>query len=175
MDVKELVAAIDEFWDYVNHPSVKREISAETVAVAIKAMEKELKKEADKVEVQNALRLEDLQGEHILSAVDTGFDGDASMFLFELDGVTYCAKEDPKDGYRSCMEELYICDQEPKTKIPPTKIVCIIDDGDSDILTGIDIKNGRRIFQVGTDYWDDYYPSFVARWMPENLSINTGR
>ena len=49
------------------------------------------------------ITLESLCGIHTLSAVEYGHsdDGQSELFYFTLDGITYCAEEDPDDGYRS--------------------------------------------------------------------------
>jgi hypothetical protein len=35
-------------------------------------------------------------------------------------------------------------------------------------------KDGLVILEVGTDNNDDYYPSFVSSWKPENMAVNRG-
>jgi hypothetical protein len=44
----------------------------------------------------------------------------------------------------------------------------------NDLLELIDIANGQTVLLVGTENSDDYYPSYVAKFWPERLSINAG-
>lgn len=98
-----------------------------------------------------------------------------NQFLFTLDGVTYAATEDENDGYRSCMDKLEILDAKPVIMFDPVDVLCRMENGDNcDILEMIDIRNGKTVLRVGTDYPDSYYPCFVSEWIPENLYCNTG-
>jgi hypothetical protein len=129
------------------------------------------------------MELKDLQGKHILTGVWTGsntiskeyYEGevageteDVNCIYFVLDNITYCAEEDAEDGYRSCMRELKKVKIKNKNPIPKTDVLAIysaVDSGDpQDIL--------KLVMTVGTDNVDDYYPSYVSSWIPENLSIN---
>ena len=44
--------------------------------------------------------------------------------------------------------------------------------GKCEMLYFTDLLNGKTILVVGTENLDDYYPSFVASWMPENMAVN---
>jgi len=129
-----------------------------------------------------------LLGEHTLDAVDysttqipTWSDGfeDAQCITFRIDGTTYMAIEDPSDGYRSSMEKLMIVhDAEMKNVFSPVRVVATHRTQGSgyssaDILQFIDIANGKMIMEIGTDNDDDYYPSFVASFNPENMAANS--
>lgn len=127
------------------------------------------------------ITLKSLCGMHKLSGV--GRRGVASdryawcasvnQFFFTLDGVTYVATEDENDGYRSCMAKLEILDEKPVIMFDPIDVVCHMQkDDNSDILEMIDIRNGKTVLRVGTDYSDSYYPCFINEWMPENLAVN---
>jgi hypothetical protein len=135
-----------------------------------------------------------LVGEHWLSGCDeetlsfeTGYSWrpveDANCINFILDGKTYTAKEDPNDGYRSMMDDLFVSDYQVKNTFHPVKVVVshVTDNSDKwshiecDILRFTDCVNGKVVLEVGTDNTDDYYPSFVASFSPENMSINEGR
>lgn len=130
------------------------------------------------------MELKDLVGKHILSGVQIGtiksndpWYEDAQTISFELDGVTYMAVEDPSDGYRSCMDDLLVTDRKPSTRLPDIEVLATHQDKDSygssdDILVIRDIKNGKKILEVGTSNCDDYYPCFICEWIPKNLSVN---
>lgn len=132
------------------------------------------------------IKLEKLVGKHTLTSVDFSNENIkveysdefalSSVINFTLDGKTYTAIEDPSDGYRSSLRSLHVTRKKPKNTFAPVEVLCIyrIDEGyhESDILEFYDIANGKIVLKVGTNRSDDYYPSFVARWVPENLSIN---
>ena len=133
------------------------------------------------------MKLKDLVGEHILDAVD--FDStevnrwgdleDSQVCRFRLDGNTYVAIEDPSDGYRSSMDEIRIDKKSSMKNIFGGVAVVGVHRttgsyGDkNDVLELIDIKTGGVVLEVGTDSVDDYYPSFVARFHPQNLTATT--
>ena len=127
------------------------------------------------------ITLHSLCGLHKLSGVERrGVQSDeyawcalVNQFLFTLDGVTYAATEDENDGYRSCMGKLEILDAKPAIMFDPIDVVCHMETGDDcDILEMIDIRNGKTVLRVGTNYYDSYYPYFVNVWIPENLAVN---
>jgi len=73
--------------------------------------------------------LESLVGKHKLSGVDRLIDedlaaqlGPANAFRFVLDGKTYIAVEDPEDGWRSAMKELYISDDPVTNQFSPIEV-----------------------------------------------------
>jgi hypothetical protein len=137
------------------------------------------------------LELKDFDGKQMnLSGVGFGqesYDPDrwgevGSTMTFILDGTAYRATEDPNDGYRSSMSELAI--------VPAESSGCVLfgynilvkcqhrsrPDNESertdDILELIDVSNDKVVLEVGTADTGDYYPSYVANWNPQNLSIN---
>lgn len=129
--------------------------------------------------------LKDLVGEHLLSGVDFFTEksdddwrhSDASACRFKLDGVIYCAVEDPSDGYRSCLRELVV---RPNDRMENTFFPVRVfgqyrttnGSRDCEILELIDSSSGQMVLEVGTDNSDDYYPSFVANFSPEAMSVN---
>jgi hypothetical protein len=132
---------------------------------------------------------ESLVGEHELDAVDESTEQvkawygesheDANCIRFRLDGKVYTAIEDPSDGYRSSMEKLFVSQDEMKNVFRPVKVLARIRTeaeygGSAEILQLLDVANGKVILEVGTDNSDDYYPSFVASWQPQNLAVNAG-
>ena len=101
---------------------------------------------------------------------------DCEVINFTLDGITYSAVEDPVDGYRSCMRDLKKSDKVTSNTFLGVKVSCemIPDDnyGSNDVLHINDIETGKLIIAVGTENSDDYYPSFVSTYHPENMAIN---
>ena len=131
------------------------------------------------------LTLKDLKGKHVLTAVSRdeiefkdccGDLETAQRFSFILDDITYTAIEDPQDGYRSCMDKIFISNIKLRNKFIGVKVVGRYldknDDQSSNILELIDIENGEVILRVGTNNTSDYYPYFVNEWMPEKMNIN---
>ena len=88
---------------------------------------------------------------------------------FRLDGVVYCAIEDPQDGYRSCMRDLVISDTAMTNVFMAVRVTGSMV---GEALELRDISNGRVVLEVGTHDCDDYYPSYVANWWPDRLGIN---
>jgi hypothetical protein len=130
-----------------------------------------------------------LVGKHLLSGVDEtnrqvkkwDFFENCQCINFVLDGKTYTAIEDPQDGYRSSMEKLILSDDVVSNTFEPVEVLVVHrtqSEGYSsncDILDFFDTQNGKRVLVIGTDNNEDYYPAFVANWIPENLSINEGK
>lgn len=133
------------------------------------------------------MELSDLVGEHVLDAVDESNElvntyGDyfehANVIRFRLDGICYTATEDPNDGYRSSMNEIFVSDgKDMKNVFPPVHVVGrhrteAEYGGVDDVLELIDVEDGEVILEVGTSNTDDYYPSFVACFRPGKMNIN---
>lgn len=133
------------------------------------------------------MELKDLIGEHMLDAVDFSNEqvktwGDefeaCQVMRFRLDGKCYIATEDPDDGYRSSMRELAVSyDAEMKNVFSPLKVIgrhrTEGSYGDQDdVLELIDAVTGQTVLEVGTESVDDYYPSFVASFHPEEMAHN---
>lgn len=98
---------------------------------------------------------------------------DAQTLSFILDGIIYTATEDDNDGYRSCMEHLLVNKFECKNTFNPIQVLGIYKNKsgyyeNADILQLYGM-NGKLILEVGTDNSDDYYPSFVSNFNPENI------
>ena len=138
----------------------------------------------------SSVELSDLVGEHTLTCVDeftdkvkeTWGDGfeDCEACNFTLDGVTYSAIEDPSDGYRSSMRELKVSHAIGKNVFPAQTVVGhMMADSEygekHDVLVLTDVVTGKVVLKVGTESTDDYYPSFVNTFTPENMAINKGR
>jgi len=137
-----------------------------------------------------SIDLKSLVGKHFLSGVDESnvkikqyndeFE-DCQCINFVLDGTTYTAVEDPEDGYRSTLKEVFASKEKVTNNFYPVEVLIIHRDSnrisshflsDCDILEFIDTKNGKCVLEIGTDNYDNYYPQFVASWTPENLSAN---
>ena len=122
------------------------------------------------------MKLKDLKGKHTFTGVEFGtmkMDwGEVNTVKFQLDGVTYVAVENPSDGYRSYMEDLYTCDDKIANPIPETDVVCVHKATHDDILEVNDVRNGKTILRVGTENFYHYYRVCIFEYSPENLHIN---
>ena len=127
-----------------------------------------------------------LVGERVFTGADHGVlpadpdnfqYGEAAIFRFVLDGVTYVAQEDPDDGYRSSMKSLAIDTSDRAVpSVPPVRVlVRVMPDGEyekNDAIEGVCIENGLTLFEVGTKNTDDYYPYFVGGFTLQNMPVN---
>ena len=126
------------------------------------------------------VELESLVGTHLLSGVDRllpqGLDRvyAAQVLNIMLDGIGYCFAEDPEDGYRSCLGDVFVLDKRRlKSKFGPIMVRAKMRDGDDTyVLDFYDVENNLLVLSVGTENWDDYYPYFIAEFDPRNLSVN---
>ena len=111
------------------------------------------------------------------------WDDSAQQVLFELNGITYAATEDPNDGYRSSLDTLLVVNERLINRFPPVQVALMMrtsgpEDDDSDywrdgqILDFVDLASMKVVLSIGTDNTDDYYPWFVGVFLPENLSCN---
>lgn len=125
------------------------------------------------------MKLKDLVGIHCLSGVDLSVINDSgydcNCVKFTLDGVTYCAVEDPDDGYRSYCGELVVSDSSCRFQFPALQVLCTMQFeglwGD-DVLLFTDVITGKEVLAVGTEDLNDYYPVCVMRYTPENMAHN---
>jgi len=134
----------------------------------------------------NTVELESLVGKHTLTAVGSGTESikcwgdgfeDCESLTFTLDGVTYSAVEDPDDGYRSSMRYLKVTDSRAEYAITPHEVIATMRGKDeygseNEVLDFVDAITGKVVLSVGTADIDDYYPGFVAEWVPQNLAAN---
>jgi hypothetical protein len=132
------------------------------------------------------IEIGDLEGKRMLSGVDFGrLKKNSSGFapnwmLFRLDNVSYLAREDPRDGYRSCMKYLCTLKRIPTNSFAPQAVECSLlkygsfhwFEGRHRILVCRDAATGRTVLEVGTQDVGNYYPCYVARFNPENMAIN---
>jgi hypothetical protein len=115
---------------------------------------------------------DDLLGERTLDAIRTDvrhpFDTDAAGVALDLGGLTVFIFEDPSDGYRSFgVSPDYI-----RVPVRVSRWTKGEREGEADGLEFTDRRNGKVVLRVGTDNTDDYYPSFVCDWRPQNLADN---
>jgi hypothetical protein len=105
---------------------------------------------------------------------------DCQVCRFRLDGKVYLAIEDPSDGYRSHLASLseYQDDCPMENVFPAVQVLArhrakgAASYHEADVLELIDVATGKTVLEVGTDNSDDYYPSFVASFSPENMVTN---
>jgi len=111
------------------------------------------------------------------------FTSDANGIAFQLDGVSVFIFEDPSDGYRSTAAapmvaacSLYEFGTPEYLHVPvEIKRWERSDDEFNGAVEGlqfVDTRNGKVVLTVGTSNTDDYYPSFVCEWRPQNLEEN---
>ena len=132
------------------------------------------------------VELNSLIGKHFLSGVDYSneqikrYDWDTEMtdcqvIRFVLDGKTYTATEDPHDGYRSCLASIFVTNDKVKNNFKRVMVMGIMKPSgynNNNTLQLYDVETGKVVLEVGTDNHDDYYPSFVGVFYPENLVLN---
>ncbi len=130
------------------------------------------------------MELNDLVGKHVLSGVDmvtkpnndNFWNDSCEVINFVLDSVTYTAVEDPEDGYRSCMRDIYVSETEVVNNFPSQEVVGVMRQpsvyNKHDVIDFIDTTTGKIVLSVGTTDIDDYYPGWVAVFTPENMAIN---
>jgi len=134
------------------------------------------------------IQLKSLVGLKTLDAVDFSNERrlrydewtDSSVCRFRLDGKVYIAIEDPNDGYRSSLASLaqYTSEVRLENTFPGARVLVrhksTNEHGqEADMLEFLDVETGLSVLEVGTNNSDDYYPSFVASFHPENMAANT--
>jgi hypothetical protein len=134
------------------------------------------------MEKNKNVEVNELLGKHYLSGVDFGeikidssFNDTANTINFILDNEIFTVVEDPSDGYRSRMEEIFKNKNgvEVKNTFCPVEVFVVErDENDCDIFDFYDVGSNKIILSIGTEYTDEYYPYFVSEWNPENLAIN---
>lgn len=104
---------------------------------------------------------------------------DASTISLALDGNVYTFTEDPGDGYRSTASDVLVnylpCSYEYLTIIPPIDVIFYYENNrEQDLYTFFhDSRYGGiiQLIEIGTDYSDSWYPSFVTYINQQNMSI----
>jgi len=133
------------------------------------------------------VELNSLIGKHFLTGVDYSTESikqyewddsmvDCQVIRFILDGKTYTATEDPSDGYRSCLKSIFVTKDKIKNKFAKVMVMGIMKPpsnyNNNDTIQFYDVETGKVVLEVGTDNHDDYYPSFVGVFYPDNLVLN---
>lgn len=105
--------------------------------------------------------------------------------IFEIDGQTYGAYEDPDDGYRSYGLLQTMNDETCQYKFPPQRVivrnVVLETTGEwgevicKRFLCLDDPVTNKNVLAIGTDFSDDYYPIAIFEYHPENLNVNQNR
>ena len=135
------------------------------------------------------MELQELVGKHKLGGVDFSseriedgwYDKDSQVINFIIDGKTYTAIEDPGDGYRSCMHDIKKSNRKVENQFGPIEVMGKMraDDRErreiNDVIEFIDVITGKMVLAVGTANTDEYYPYWVAEFVPENMCLNQER
>ena len=126
--------------------------------------------------------LEDLVGNHLLSAVDISWGRnqlgvDYQIVRFVLDGFTYKIVEDASDDYRSYVKYIEQTNEVISNNFPPQEVMGsmkenIFMESQDDILQFFDKLSNKIVLEIGTKNYTDYYPMCIFRWTPQNLGIN---
>ena len=131
-----------------------------------------------KTDAKREITLSSLVGKHEMTGLNIGIMdieryGSKETCNFVdicLDNTVYRFLEDPDDGYRSYMRSILIIPRRlaKLTDTGRVKLICSLQD--DDILDMVDIVTNKSVLKVGTDYSDDYYPSCVMSYYPENMT-----
>lgn len=127
------------------------------------------------------MELKDLIHRRILRGVSFNepriVDGEeASSCTFVLGRDTFTAVEDPSDGYRSSLGEL-IPGGKCSNMFPLNCHVrmTMVETENQNLLIMTDIFTNEPVLTIGTTNTDDYYPSFVSDFQPQNMAANKAR
>lgn len=120
-------------------------------------------------------------GHHMLSGVSNFIhkgcdDGMGDGVIIVLDDKIYSCYEDPDDGYRSYSIIRAGVPNNIEKKctniFPPQPVNVQFEEHYNIWDCKITNKDGDLILRVGTDELDDYYPTAIFEYHPENLPIN---
>lgn len=125
--------------------------------------------------------LKALAGRHVLTGLDRetiereiyGVPESSETMWMVLDGVCWEIWENPDDGYRGHHEGPEKSDRAVKNTFAPVEVLAIhVSGGDygSDVLELRHAGTAELVLRVGTEDVDDYYPSWVCEWGPEELA-----
>lgn len=130
------------------------------------------------------------KGKHYFSGVDhiphQRTDRDSEYYdygddcLFCIDGVNYLMIEDLNDGYRSNMLDPIFTEREIVNTFEKQEVMIKHREkgsyyGDECDIMEICSMSGDLILEVGTDNIDNWYPSAIFNFFPENMEINKTR
>lgn len=126
----------------------------------------------------------DLVGMWALSGITIGVMSDSpdgyyerNYIDFKLNGKVYRAVEDDNDGYRSMCEKILVLPtKKTETSFEPVVVYGVprnnIGYYENEIVDFYDIVTNKIILSIGTESVNDYYPTFIMDWIPENLCLN---
>lgn len=133
----------------------------------------------------NTVMLDDLVGDHIIDAVGefvakspSGYGEDSRVFMLRIDGVVHVFAEDVSDYARSSLERIDRVagdevDGHRVVPFPPMAVNFVKRPGEHHhTIAVIDERTNLGVLEIGTEDWDDYYPTFVAHWQPEGFKVN---
>ena len=135
-------------------------------------------------------KFEDFQGKHILQSVERCYllyDSEnfgeikTSAIKFRMDNQNYVVYCDPDYGHRSYCSGIYEIDSPPKYTFPDTTVLCKIDETYSNdyeyqrFLIFTDNISNKTVLEIGTYYYDPYYPICHFECHPENLYCNNSK
>ncbi len=88
---------------------------------------------------------------------------------YKLDDVVWEAIEDPSDGYRSYLQSIEVKENAGHLtfSFDPIAVVKVVLDNDYDGWKLVDVEDNWVWLRVGTDKYDDYYPTFVFNYAPK--------
>jgi hypothetical protein len=103
-----------------------------------------------------------------------------NVCAFRMNTNVYMAMEDPNDGYRSSLGSVAeLPNYFMKNVFHPVLVRGRYGSNNptdysdySGVVEFVDLKTGEVVLEIGTDTSDDYYPSCVMSFHPENMWIN---
>ena len=103
----------------------------------------------------------------------SGVDRESIFVRIILNGIVYEFTEDIGDGYRSYMGDPKIVNKRVINTFPPVSVEIKVDSRDSfNGITAYDVSTKEEVLEIGTDFYEDYYPMAISYWNPEALIIN---
>lgn len=127
-----------------------------------------------------------IMGDHLLTSAEiiTMPDDGNEAVVFTLDGIPLIAECDPEDGFRSHCSDIVPYHGEIHNVLPTPVPVSVnitseyLRDGRfrssiDDVVVMTDRISGLDVLAFGTLYCNDWYPVFIAEWMPQNLHLNS--
>lgn len=99
---------------------------------------------------------------------------DNNAFCIGINGkrVAFEAMEDEQDGYRSNLGNIVVSLEGKVFFAKPIAQVMLEEDKSVDGWRLRDVADGHVWLEIGTDYADDYYPTFVFRYEPKALKLD---
>lgn len=121
----------------------------------------------------NNKELEDFVGDWAFPARGVDYEGGedgANAIRFCLNGIIYRAMEDRNDGYRSMLGTISEHTLPMTNTFHAIPVTAHMSNSSSEhCIQFVSTYTGKIVLEVGTSYSDEYYPSFVACWQPENM------